>query len=55
MESEISALMQDGRWELTDFLLGKSVVGCKWVYTVEHNHDGSIERLNALLVVIDIR
>ena len=30
--------------------LGKSVVGCHWVYKIKTNSDGSIERFNARLV-----
>ena len=29
---------------------GKNVIGCKWVYTIKYNPDGSIERYKARLV-----
>jgi hypothetical protein len=45
MDMEMEALHQNGTWELVALLLGKKTVGCKWVYTVKFNLDGSIERL----------
>ena len=30
--------------------IGKKTVGCRWVFTVKHNADGSIERYKARLV-----
>ncbi|VVA40072.1 PREDICTED: Retrovirus-related Pol poly from transposon, partial [Prunus dulcis] len=30
---------------------GKKTIGCRWVFTIKHNGDGSIERYKARLVV----
>ena len=50
MELEMKALHQNGTWELVPLPPSKKTVGCKWVYTVKFNPDGSIERLKARLV-----
>ena len=35
---------------LSLFLLGKSNVGCRWIYTVKVGPDGQVDRLKARLV-----
>jgi len=35
---------------LTDLPSNKKTVGCKWIFTIKHKADGSIERLKARLV-----
>jgi hypothetical protein len=50
MELEMKALHQNGTWELVPLPPSKKTVGCKWVYTVKFNPNGSIERLKARLV-----
>ncbi|CAL5350327.1 unnamed protein product [Camellia sinensis] len=50
MIEEMKALRKNGTWELTELPTGKRPVGCKWVYTVKHKADGSIERYKARLV-----
>jgi hypothetical protein len=40
-------------WELDPLPLGKQPIGCKWVYTVKFNIDGSVEQLKARLVAKD--
>lgn len=34
-------------WELVNLTKGKNVMGCKWVYAVKVNPDGSVARLVA--------
>lgn len=51
MKNEIEALERSGIWMLTHFPPNKRVVGCKWVYKVKHNADGTVERFKARLVV----
>jgi hypothetical protein len=50
MELETKALHQNGMWELVPLPLAKKTIGCKWVYTVKFNLDGSVEQLKARLV-----
>jgi hypothetical protein len=42
---EMEVLHQNGTWEQVAFLPSKKTIGCKWVYTVKFNLDGSVERL----------
>lgn len=50
MLEEIHALDENHTWDLVDLPKGKKVVGCKWVFTVKVNPDGSVARLKARLV-----
>jgi hypothetical protein len=42
---EMEVLHQNGTWEQVAFLPSKKTIGCKWVYTIKFNLDGSVERL----------
>ncbi|XP_075670230.1 uncharacterized protein LOC142640000 [Castanea sativa] len=50
MDKEIQALEQNHTWDVTTLPPGKSLIGCKWVYRVKLNPDGSVERFKARLV-----
>ena len=50
MIEEIKALHKNHTWELVELPSGKKTVGCRWIFTVKHNADGSIERYKARLV-----
>ncbi|OWM65682.1 hypothetical protein CDL15_Pgr017179 [Punica granatum] len=50
MIDEMSALDTNGTWELVSLPLGKTVVGCRWVYTVKTSPNGRVDRLKACLV-----
>ena len=50
MEVEMDALKKNGTWDLVPLPPGKKTVGCRWVYTVKHNADGSVDRYKARLV-----
>lgn len=41
---------KNATWEKVDLPDGKKVVGCKWVFTLKYNLDGSLERYKARLV-----
>lgn len=50
MNEEMKSLIKNNTWELVDSPPGKKIVGCRWVYTVKYNADGTIERFKARLV-----
>ncbi|XP_019256261.1 PREDICTED: uncharacterized protein LOC109234647 [Nicotiana attenuata] len=50
MIEEMKALSKNETWDLVTSPLNKKLVGCKWVFTVKHKADGSIERFKARLV-----
>ena len=47
---EMDALTDNGTWDLVRLPAGKKVIGCRWVFTVKVNPDGSIAQLKARLV-----
>lgn len=47
---ELHALEQNKTWIVESLPEGKNVVGCKWVFTIKYNPNGSIERYKARLV-----
>ena len=50
MIEEMNALDHNGTWSLVDLPLHKKPIGCKWVFSVKMNPDGSVARLKARLV-----
>ena len=44
------ALHSIGAWDLFTLPIGKSLIGCRWVYTVKIGLDGRVDRLKARLV-----
>ncbi|KAM7460054.1 hypothetical protein LguiA_035984 [Lonicera macranthoides] len=44
MIEEMEALKKNDTWELITLPRGKRTVGCRWVYTLKHKADRSIER-----------
>ncbi|KAH9685788.1 reverse transcriptase Ty1/copia-type domain-containing protein [Citrus sinensis] len=46
----MNALKKNGMWEIVDLPKEKKTVGCKWVFTLKCNADGSVERYKARLV-----
>ncbi|PNY08246.1 hypothetical protein L195_g004761 [Trifolium pratense] len=43
MEAEIEALQNNGTWTIASLPPGKKALGCKWVYKIKYNSDGTIE------------
>ena len=50
IQEEMKALQKNKTWDLVSLPKGKRTVGCKWVFFIKHNADGSIERYKARLV-----
>ncbi|KAG7544005.1 Zinc finger CCHC-type [Arabidopsis thaliana x Arabidopsis arenosa] len=50
MNVELGAMELNKTWSIVSLPPNKNVVGCKWVYTIKYNSDGSIERYKARLV-----
>ncbi|KAM2554686.1 hypothetical protein TB2_018787 [Malus domestica] len=50
MNEKMEALQKNSTWELTNLPKEKKSVGCRWIYTVKFNADGTIERYKARLV-----
>jgi hypothetical protein len=47
---EMKVLEKNKTWITTSLPAGKRIVGCKWVFTIKYNSDGSIGRYKARLV-----
>jgi hypothetical protein len=50
MNEEMAALDVNATWELVVLPKDKKTIGCKWVYKVKHNADGSVNRYKTRLV-----
>ena len=50
MQSEYDALMRNGTWTLVDLPASRTAIGCKWVFRVKENSDGSVNKYKARLV-----
>eukprot|EP00794_Sanderia_malayensis_P011639 gene11639-biopygen9313 len=50
IESEYKLLLKNRTWDLVDLPTAKNLVGCKWVFKIKRNSDGSINRYKARLV-----
>ena len=50
MVEEMQALDDNGSWNLVQLPAGKKAIGCRWVFAVKFNPDGSVTRLKERLV-----
>ena len=49
MDEEMNALDVSGTWELTPLPSEKKEIGCKWMYKIKHNVDGSIGEVQGMI------
>lgn len=50
MIEEMTALHDNGTWDLVPLREGNTTAGCRWVVTVKVGSDGAINHLNVRLV-----
>lgn len=50
MKEEYAALMRNNTWTLVNLPPGRRAIGCKWVFRLKENPDGSINKYKARLV-----
>jgi hypothetical protein len=50
MNVEMEALQKNKTWDIVSAPRGKKPVGCRWVFTIKHKADGTIDRYKARLV-----
>lgn len=50
MNEEMRSLQKNSTWEVADLPIGKTPVGCRWVFTIKYKADGTFERFKARLV-----
>ena len=47
MVEEYDSIVRNNAWEIVPRLVGKSVVGSRWIYKVKQATDGSVEKYRA--------
>ena len=50
MVEEYDSIVRNNAWEIVPRLVGKSVIGSRWIYKVKHADDGSVEKYKAIFV-----
>ena len=50
MTEEMGALERNETWEIVERPKDKKTVGCRWIYTVKYQVDGTLDRYKARLV-----
>nr|KYP52266.1 Retrovirus-related Pol polyprotein from transposon TNT 1-94 [Cajanus cajan] len=50
MKQEYNALLDNGTWTLVSLPSNRTVIGCKWIFRVKENPDGTIHKYKARLV-----
>ena len=50
MKAKINALEANKTWFIISLPLSHCPIGCKWVFKIKYNSDGTIERYKAHLV-----
>ena len=49
-QSEYDSIQRAGTWTLTELPDGRHLIGCKWVFKIKRNADGSVNRYKMRLV-----
>ena len=49
-DEEYNSLMKNHTWDLAELPEGKYIAGCKWIFKVKRNADGSVDWYKARLV-----
>jgi len=50
MDEDLASLKKNKTWTITSLPKTKVVTGCKWVYKIKYNVDGTIDRYKTRLV-----
>lgn len=50
MQEEFESLIKNNTWTMVELPENKTAIGCRWVYSVKQNPDGSVERFKSRLV-----
>nr|KYP59934.1 Retrovirus-related Pol polyprotein from transposon TNT 1-94 [Cajanus cajan] len=50
MKQEYNALLNNGTWTLVSLPPNKTAIGCKWVFRIKENLDGTVNKYKARLV-----
>ena len=50
MVEEYDSIVKKNAWEIVPRLVGKSVVGSRWIYKIKQAVDGSVEKYKAIFV-----
>jgi hypothetical protein len=49
-QDEYNSIQSAGTWSLVPLPIGRTAIGCKWIFKIKYNADGTIERYKARLV-----
>lgn len=50
MSREFNSTNENYTWDLVEVTEKMNVVGCRWVFTIKYNSDGTIDRYKARIV-----
>lgn len=50
MNEELETCVKTGTFSVVSLPAGKQPIGCRWVYRIKHNADGTMDRYRARLV-----
>ena len=50
MVEEYDSIVRNNAWDIVPRLVGKSMVGSRWIYKVKQAADGSVEKYKAIFV-----